>query len=164
MNDKNIRHVTQGVIKALGVCFLIWLFGLLILIPLARPENIPQSIIAFIVLIPVAALLFTAVPALNDFSHETGQAMQQRRKTWIDTPKPFIHAWYAVWLIVGGILLIPLLYLISPLFGGLAFFAVLAGLGYLLIVDFPYITEFLVRYLKPVEESQQKQQQKPQGQ
>jgi hypothetical protein len=166
MNDKTIKTKAQGVVKALGLAFLIWLFGLLIFIPLAQPENIPQSIIALIILIPVAALLFTGIPSLRDFAHAAGEAQHKRRETWVDSPQPFIHFWYAIWLIVGGILLIPLLYMISAIFGGIAFFAVLAGIAYLALINFMYIGEMFTRYLKPLQEGQQQQQQqqKPQGQ
>jgi hypothetical protein len=162
MNENKIRTMTARVVQSIGLAFFIWLFGLFVILPLAQGITLTQGFIAFIILIPIAILFFRAVPAIREFSEAMGEAHHQRRKTWIDSPRPFVHLWYAIWLLIAGILFIPILYMIHPFFAGFAVFILVSGIVYMFIIDFSYLNEYLVRYMRPTQGGQQPQ--KPQGQ
>lgn len=149
MTNDHLLTMTNGIVKTLGLCFIFWLLGLLVLIPLADPNTLSPYIVAVIVLIPITILFLGALPRMMDFARKAGEAQHKRRKTWIDQPQPFIHFWYMVWIVLAAILFVPLLYYIIPALSGLILFTLLLLIALIFLLNFEYVSGAFVRYMSP---------------
>ena len=158
MDETHLKNTTGKVIRNLGFCFLVWLFGILIILPLIGPSTAMTPLIVFILLVAIAFAFARAVPALISFANTSGESMLEKRKTWIDQPQPFVHIWYAVWLIVAAILFVPYLFLLNAVIAGIILFGIIFGIGFLVLINFEYIGAYYTRTLQPTQQGPPAQQ------
>jgi hypothetical protein len=144
--SKNLIYTIQKLIKNLGFAFLIWLFGLLILIPLADYLPPIKSFVGFIILIPVSLLFLRSIKDMKDFSHIAGEILFEKKKKTEDS-KPYIHLCYACWIIIGIVFFSPLLYTINGIFGGIFLFGAIFFLILIVFINLKYIIAGIIQYL-----------------
>lgn len=125
----------------LGVAFLLWLFGILILIPLNYSIS---NYISFIILIPISMLFIRSIKDIKLFSENVGKFICKKKKK--TNVKPFIHFCYACWIIIGIIFFVPFLYYINPVIGGIFLFGYIFCLLFIILINFNHILLFILHY------------------
>ncbi|MBU0497827.1 MAG: hypothetical protein KKG04_07730 [Candidatus Thermoplasmatota archaeon] len=146
--SKKLIRTIPRLIKSLGFIFLIWLFGILVLIPLADYIPPVKSFVGFIILIPVSILFFRSIKDMMLFSQITGKALYNKQKK-IEDSKPYIHLCYACWISIGIILFAPLIYVINNVIGGIFLFGAFLSLIFIVFINLKYILASMLRYLYP---------------
>lgn len=128
----------------LGVALLLWLFGILILIPLNHSLS---SYISLIVLIPISILFVRSIKDIKLFSEYVGKFISKRRKT---KDKPYIHFCYACWIIFGIILFVPFLYYINSVISGIFLFGSISCFIFIILINFNYILSSILTKTKHI--------------
>jgi len=144
--SKRLIDTIQRLVKYLGFAFLIWLFGLLVLIPLADYIPPVKTFVGFIILIPISLLFFRSIKDMKVFSHIAGEALYKKKKKTEDS-KPYIHLCYACWIIIGIILFSPLLYTINRVISGIFLFGAIFSLIFIVFINLKYIIAGILRHL-----------------
>lgn len=145
--SESLIDTIQRLVKFLGFAFLIWLFGLLVLIPLADYIPPVKSFVGFIILIPISLLFFRSIKDMKVFSQIAGEALFIKRKKTEDS-KPYIHLCYACWIIIGIILFSPVLYTINRIIGGIFSFGAIFSLIFIVFINLKYIIAGILRAFK----------------
>ena len=144
--SKKLIQTFQRLLKYLGFAFIIWLFGLLILIPLADYFTIVKSLVSLIILIPVGFLFFRSIKDMKIFSQIVGRALYFKYKK-AENSKPYIHLLYVWWIMIGIVLFFPLIFIINKVIGGIFLFVTLIALFFIIFLNLKYIIAGMLRYL-----------------
>ena len=128
-----------------STAFLIWLFSIFLFIPLAEavPTQPPlYPIVSFIIFVAIFSLVAKATSTFIEFIGWITGVLEKRGKMEKARLVKFIL--FEVLIIIDSVLVIPLLWLISPIFGGIALiFAIMAVLATLSVYS-TSISEALV--------------------
>ncbi|MCD6564137.1 MAG: hypothetical protein J7K23_09525 [Thermoproteales archaeon] len=103
-----------------SIAFLLWLFSIFIFIPLAKliPITPPlYPIVSFIVLVSIISVVYKASLNMLKFINWIVGYLEKKKK--IEKAKLVQFVLLEILIIVDSILLIPLTWLISPVFGGI---------------------------------------------
>jgi hypothetical protein len=146
ITDKKFIKTIQRLLQNLGFAFVIWLFGLLILVPLSDSLFILKSFIGIIIILPIVFLFILSFKDMKLFSQIAGKALCKKYKK-TKNPNPFIHFYYACWIIIGIILISPLVFIINNVIGGIFLFGCLLSLIFICFINLKYIIAFFLRYL-----------------
>ncbi|MEA3458069.1 MAG: hypothetical protein U9R21_05265 [Candidatus Thermoplasmatota archaeon] len=144
---KELIDVIQRLIKNLGFAFVIWLFGLLIFIPLTNYIPSIRSIVGFIVLIPVGLLFLRVLKDMKIFSEIAGKVLYEKKKKIGHDYRTYMHLCYAFWIIVCIVFFAPLLYFINGIIGGVFLFGAFSTLIFIVFINLKYILAAILRYL-----------------
>ena len=125
----------------LGVAFLLWLFGILILIPLNYSIS---NYISFIILIPISILFIRSGKDIKLFSEHIGKFICKKKKK--TNVKPFIYFCYVCWIIISIIFFVPLLYCINSVIGGIFLFGSISCLIFIVLINFNSLLSFILRH------------------
>lgn len=136
-----LEHSFQRLGTRLGVAFLLWLFGILILIPLNHSWS---NYVSFIILIPIIILFIQSIKDIKLFSEHAGKFICKRKKK--TDVKPFIHFCYTCWIIVSIIFFVPFLYCINSVIGGIFLFGSISFLLFIILINFNHILSFILHY------------------
>jgi len=129
----------------LGVAFLLWIFGILILIPLNHSMS---DYISFIILIPIILLFIRSYNDIKLCSEHVGKFLCKRRKK--TKVEPYIQFCYACWIIVGIIFFVPFLYCINSIIGGIFLFGSILCLVFIILINFNHILSFILSKSKNI--------------
>jgi hypothetical protein len=143
---KKALNSFKRLIQYLGFAFLIWLFGLLVFIPLSDLIPFVQSFVGFILLVPISILYFRVIWDMKDISQIVGNSLSQKfGRTGFK--KPYVHLCYAFWIIITIIFFTPLIFFINKIIGGLFLFIAISCLIFLVFINLKFIIALILRYI-----------------
>ena len=134
-----IEESFQRLGTRLGVAFLLWIFGILILIPLNHSMS---DYISFIILIPIILLFIRSYNDIKLCSEHVGKFLCKRRKK--TKVEPYIQFCYFCWIIVGIIFFTPFLYFINSVIGGIFLFGSILCILLIVFLNFKYFALFIL--------------------
>jgi len=134
-----IEDSFQKLVTRLYVAFLLWLFGILILIPLNHSWS---NYVSFIILIPISMLFICSIKDIKLFSEYAGKFLCERRKK--TKVEPYIQFCYACWIIVSIIFFAPFLYYINSVIGGIFLFGSILCILLIVFLNFKYFALFIL--------------------
>ena len=143
---KKALNSFQRLIKYLGFALLIWLFGILVFIPLSDYLPTIRSFVGFILLIPISILYLRVVWDMKVISQIIGAALYKKQGT-TDVKKPYVHLCYAFWIIITIFFFAPFIFYINNVIGGLFLFGAFSCLIFIIFINLKYIIALFLRYI-----------------
>ena len=143
---KKALNSFQRLIKYLGFVLLIWLFGILVFIPLSNYLPTIRSFVGVILLIPISILYLRVIWDMKIISQIIGNAASNKKgKT--DYKKPYVHLCYTFWIIITILFFAPFIFYIDNVLGGLFLFGAFSCLIFIVFINLKYIIALFLRYI-----------------
>lgn len=143
---KKALNSFQRLIKYLGFALLIWLFGILVFIPLSDYLPTVQSFVGVILLVPISILYLSVLWDMKVISQIIGTALSKKHGR-TDFKNPYVHLCYAFWIIITILFFAPIIFYINNILGGLFIFGAFSCLIFLIFINLKYIIALLLRYI-----------------